>query len=77
MTAEEIKQDCLARLDAVRREIESGKVRSFAIITPGGQVLWQHSSWPASTDPYLMIAGLEACKLDVVRHSARCSCEGP
>src|SRR4029077_13673487 len=67
------KTDCLRRLSAVRAQVESSAVVGVAIITAGGTTLWQHSRYPGGA-AFALVTGLEACKLDVIRHSVECDC---
>lgn len=73
----ETKEDICRRLREVLAQAEAGEVTAVAIVAVGITPLWQHSQWEAGVAPFVLTAGLEACKLDVVRHSLRCDCEKP
>jgi len=73
------KEDMLARIDNLRAAVENGEVLCIALIvtTSRFQGGWEHSAFPNPVAANGLIAGLEGCKLDLIRHTMSCSCEKP
>ena len=72
MTKEEIKADCLARLERLRLQIEDGTIECLAYVTAGDSLLWSYSAYPTPRHGVALIAGLEAVKRDMVNRVLPC-----
>lgn len=57
------KQAALDRLDAVRKEIESGKVHSFAIVTGNDEIT--SNCWIIRDRPVTLIGEMHCCMADM------------
>lgn len=78
-TRTEAQADVIARLRWLTSLAETGRLEAiaFAIVSPEG-VSWGHSAFVHQRDGAGLAAGLEAAKLDMIRHVLPCSCErGP